>query len=100
MSSFISRQTENLRRLVEAGRLAARVPEGLRTREQKQAIALERNPCRCQRCGSPVYPLVALPGPYLCETCRAELLAADQAGWPGCVWWAGLLERVKARKKS
>jgi hypothetical protein len=98
--SFISRQTENLKRLVEVSQLAARVPQRLRTREQKQDIAIEGNPCRCVRCGSRVYPLVAMPAPYLCEICHTELRAADQAAHPGCMWWGELLSKVQARKQA
>jgi hypothetical protein len=94
--SFVRRQTENLRRLVEAGRLAARVPEAARTRGQRQGIALEGG-TRCPRWGTLVYPL--FPVPVLCEECQSELLARDQAEQPGCSWWGDLLARVSRRSR-
>jgi hypothetical protein len=93
--SFIDRQTENLKRLAEASRTAARVPEPVRTREQRQALAVEGG-TRCPRCGTLVYPL--FPVPILCEECRAELLAGDRAARPGCAWWGELLARVRGGK--
>jgi hypothetical protein len=95
--SFVTRQTENLRRLVEAGRLAATVPEELRTREQRQAVAVEGG-TRCPRCGNLVFPL--WPVPVLCEQCHSELLAHDQAEQPGCSWWGELLARVSGRRRK
>ena len=93
--SFIERQTENLKRLVEVSRTAARVPEHLRTREQQAAVAVEGG-TRCTRCGSHVAPF--FPVNVLCQECERELEARDQAEHPGCSWWFALVEKVRGRK--
>ncbi len=95
---FFDRQTENLKRWVDVSRKAAQTPERLRDRQLQQEVQVENNPCRCLRCGNHVCPFMALPAPYLCEDCTAELTARDQADAPGCVWWDALVEKYRDRR--
>jgi hypothetical protein len=95
--TFVERQTENLRRLIEVSRTAARVPEHLRTREQRAAVAAEGG-TRCTRCGAHVSPF--FPVNVLCAECELELEARDQTDHPGCSWWFALVEKARGRKEE
>jgi len=69
-------------------------PETLRGREEQQFLSVRSSPCRCLRCGNLVYPIVTMPGLYLCAQCRDELLR-DRNDVPGCRWWPELLDTVR-----
>lgn len=94
--SFVARQTANLQQLVRAGDIQNK-PEQLRSRESQQLLTIQSSPCRCLRCGNLVYPIVALPGPFLCEECRDELRQRDHQDIPGCQWWGELLHAARSR---
>lgn len=97
--SFVARQTANLQQLVKAGEIQNK-PETMRGREEQQLLSVQSSPCRCLRCGNLVYPIVAMPGPYLCEQCRDELLLRDRHEVPGCSWWPELLDTVRQRTQE
>jgi hypothetical protein len=84
--------------LVEAGEIQKR-PEQLRTKIEQQILTVEADPCRCLRCGNHVYPIVNMPGPYLCGDCCQELKQRDQQEVPGCKWWGELLQSIRDRNQ-